>query len=59
MPKISLDRLGRLVVEAIAAGDKDKLESAALAAGAYRVLAAAAAAAGVDEDTLEEALYEI
>lgn len=59
MPKISLDRLGRLVAEAIAAGDKGKLEAAALTAGSYRVLVAAAEAAGVDPDALEEALYGI
>jgi hypothetical protein len=59
MPTISLDRLGRMVAEAVAAGDKDRLEAAAVAAGTYRVLVAAALAAGVDEGRLEELLYDI
>jgi ABC-type lipopolysaccharide export system ATPase subunit len=59
MQTISLERLGRLVAEAVAAGDKDRLEAACVAAGTYRVLVAAAAAAGVDAGSLEDLLYEI
>ena len=59
MAKMTLEQMGKLVAEALAAGDLRRLEWAAQAAGTYQALVAAAVAAGVDRDDLEEALASI
>jgi hypothetical protein len=59
MPTMTLEQMGRIVAEAVAAGDVQRLEWAAQAAGTYRVLMAAATEAGVDRDDLEDALARL
>ena len=59
MPTMTLEQMGRIVAEAVAAGDVQRLEWTAQAAGTYRVLMAAATAAGVDRDDLEDALARL
>ncbi len=59
MATMTLEQMGRIVAEAVAAGDVQRLEWAAQSAGTYRVLVAAATAAGVDAGALEEMLASI
>lgn len=58
-PAVSKDALGRIVAEAVFAGDLRRLEFAACVAGTYQALKAAADAAGVDPGALEELLASI
>jgi len=59
MARMTQEQMGKAVAEALTAGDLDRLEMAARAAGTYQAMVAAAVAAGVDRDDLEEALASI